>query len=105
MIPVKCCFIWPNGFRGEDFRNRPTRNKNCLWWPCLLTDQDEMSNLYRGPSTDASYQVSVHLTKRFQRRILKCEKLTDDRHKVIAKARMDFGPGKLKTISLPTEVS
>jgi hypothetical protein len=27
-----------------------------------------MSNLYRGPSIDASYQVSVHLTKRFQRR-------------------------------------
>jgi hypothetical protein len=27
-----------------------------------------MSNLYRGPSIDASYQVSVHLVKRFQRR-------------------------------------
>ena len=40
------------------FRNEPIKNKNCLWWPCLLTDQDEMSNLYRGPSIDASYQVS-----------------------------------------------
>jgi hypothetical protein len=38
-----------------------------------------MSKLYRGPSIDASYQVSVHLAKRFQRRRLKCEKLTDDR--------------------------
>jgi hypothetical protein len=28
---------------------------------CLLTDRDEISNLYRGPSIDASYQVSVHL--------------------------------------------
>ena len=27
-----------------------------------------MCNLYRGPSIDASYQVSVHLAKRFQRR-------------------------------------
>jgi hypothetical protein len=27
-----------------------------------------MSNLYRGPSIDASYQVSVHLAKRFRRR-------------------------------------
>jgi hypothetical protein len=27
-----------------------------------------MSNLYRGPSIDATYQVSVHLAKRFQRR-------------------------------------
>jgi hypothetical protein len=29
-----------------------------------------MSNLYRGPSKDASYQVSVHLAIRFQRRSL-----------------------------------
>jgi hypothetical protein len=27
-------------------------------------DRDEMSNLYRGPPIDASYQVSVHLGKR-----------------------------------------
>ena len=54
--------------RRRFFRNQPIRNKNCLWWPCLLTDQDEMSNLYRGPSKDASYQVMVHLAKRFQRR-------------------------------------
>ena len=35
--------------------------------PSLLMDGDEMSNLYRGPSKDASYQVSVYLAKRFQR--------------------------------------
>ena len=39
-----------------------------MWWPCLLTDRDEMSILYRGPTIDASYQVSVHLAKRLQRR-------------------------------------
>ena len=50
------------------FRNWPIRNKNCLWWPCLLMDQDKMSNLYRGPPIDASYNISVHLAKRFQRR-------------------------------------
>jgi hypothetical protein len=54
--------------RRRFFRNQPIRNKNDLWWPCLLTNRDEMSNLYRGPSIDASYQVSVHLAKRFQRR-------------------------------------
>ena len=54
--------------RRRFFRNQPIRNKNDLWWPCLLTDRDEMSNLYRGPSIDSSYQVSVHLAKRFQRR-------------------------------------
>jgi hypothetical protein len=26
-------------------------------------DREEMSNLYKGPSIDASYQVSVHLAK------------------------------------------
>jgi GTP-dependent phosphoenolpyruvate carboxykinase len=41
------------------FRNQPIRNKNCLWQPCLLTNRDEMSNLYRGPSIDASNQVLV----------------------------------------------
>jgi hypothetical protein len=50
------------------FRNQPIRNKNCLWWPCLLMDRDEMSNRNRGLSIDASYQVSVHLAKWFQRR-------------------------------------
>jgi hypothetical protein len=42
-------------------------------------DRDKMSILYRGPSIDASYQVSVHRAKGFQRRRLKCEKLKDDR--------------------------
>ena len=51
-----------------NFKNQPIRNKNCLWWPCLLKDRDEMSNLYRGPSIDASYQLSDNLEKWFQRR-------------------------------------
>jgi hypothetical protein len=117
VLPTKFRFIWLLGFRGEDFliitrkknwwpclltdgdkmsilsrgpsidasyqvavcltkrfqrrwffRNRPIRNKNCLWRPCLLMDRDEMCNLYRGPPIDASYPVSVHLAKRFQRR-------------------------------------
>jgi hypothetical protein len=34
----------------------------------FVNDRDEMSNLYRGHSIDASYQLSVHLAKRFQRR-------------------------------------
>jgi hypothetical protein len=61
-------------------------------------DLDEMSKLYRGPSIDASYQVSVHLAKGFQKRRLKCEKLTDDGRQttddgrqVMAKAHIAFG--------------
>ena len=59
--------------------------------PCLLTNQDEMSNLYREPSIDASYQVSVHLAKGFQMRRLKWEKLTDDGRQLMVKARIAFG--------------
>jgi hypothetical protein len=39
-------------------------------------DWDEMSIFNRGHSIDVFYQVSVHLAKGFQRRRLKCEKLT-----------------------------
>jgi hypothetical protein len=59
---------------------------SCFWLADFsnlspLKPRDEMNNLYRGPPIDASYQVSVHLAKRFQRRqiilvsdwlILKC---------------------------------
>ena len=53
-------------------------------------DRDKMSNLYKGPSIDASYQVSVHLAEEFQRRRLKCEKLTDDSLKVNCKNKLDL---------------
>jgi hypothetical protein len=33
-------------------------------------DRDKMSNLYRGPSIDASYEVSLHLAEGFRRRRL-----------------------------------
>jgi hypothetical protein len=88
MLSTKFQFIPESGFRGEDFL---IRNKNGLWRPCLLMDRDKMSNLYRGPSKDATYQVSVHLAEGFQRRRLKCEKLTDDGHQVMAKAHIVFG--------------
>ena len=69
MLPTKFQFIWESGSRGEDFfRNQSIKNKNGLWRSCLLTDLDEMIILYRGPSIDAYYHVSVHLAKRFQRR-------------------------------------
>jgi hypothetical protein len=54
-------------------------------------DRDKMSNIYRGPSIDASYKVSVHMAEGFQRRRLKCEKLTDDGRQVMAKAHIAFG--------------
>jgi hypothetical protein len=49
----------PSSVNFSHFNLRPIRNKNRLWRSCLLTDRDKISNLYRGPSIDASYQVSV----------------------------------------------
>ena len=69
------CFLPSFGSFGQAvseknifFRNRPIRNKNCLWQTCLQINRAEMNNFYRGPSLDASYQVSVHLAKQFQQR-------------------------------------
>ena len=56
-------------------------------------DRYKMSNIYKGPSIDATYQVSVHLAEGFQRRRLKCEKLTDDGRQVMAEAHIAFGKG------------
>ena len=70
------CFLPCFGSFGQavseekTFFNRPIRNKNCLWRPCLVMDQNKMCTLQRGPSIDASYQVSVHLVEGFQRRRL-----------------------------------
>ena len=43
------CFLPSFGSFGQVvseekiFKNQPIRNKNCLWWQCLLIDQDKMS--------------------------------------------------------------
>ena len=50
------------------FRNFLIKSKNCLWRPCLLTDRDEIRNLHKRHFIDALQQVSVYLSKQFQRR-------------------------------------
>jgi hypothetical protein len=48
-------------FQGEDFLEIDQSETT-------ITCGDEMCILYRKPSIDASYQASVHLAKRFQRK-------------------------------------
>ena len=48
-------------------------------------DQDEMNNLYRGPSIDASYQVLVHLAEE------KIKMWNVNGRQVMAKAHIAFG--------------
>jgi hypothetical protein len=71
MLPTKFRFIWPSSFRGEDFKKLANQKQELPVAPCLLMDRNKMSNLYKGPSIDATYQVSVHLAEGFQRRRLK----------------------------------
>ena len=64
------CFLPSFGSFGQMvseniFKHRPIRNTNCMWRPCLLIDRSEMCNLNRGPTIDASYQVSIHLAEGF----------------------------------------
>ena len=143
MLPTKFRFIWPSGFRGEDFQkstnqkqelpvvamfvNESGRNEQTLQrtfhryflsnfssfgpavsekkifqkstnqkqeWPLeamFVNGSGRNEHSLERPSIDASYQVSLHLAKGFQKRRLKCEKLTNDRRQVMmAKAHIAF---------------
>ena len=52
------------------FFESANQNKTCPWRPYLLTDQDEMNNLYKGPYINASCTVWFHLAALFQRKCI-----------------------------------
>jgi len=91
MLPTKFRFIWPSVFRGEDFFKLAIQKQELPVAAMFVNGRDEMSNLYIGPSIYASYQISDQLALRFQRRRLKCEKITDDGRQVMTKAHVAFG--------------
>jgi hypothetical protein len=68
MLPTKFWFIWPSGFRGEDFQKSTNQKQELPVAAILLMNRDEMSKLYREHSKYGSYQGSIHLAKQFQRR-------------------------------------
>jgi hypothetical protein len=68
MLPTKFRYIWPNSFRGEEFLKSANQKQESLVAAMFVNGLCGMSNLYRGPSIHASYQVSVHLAKRLQKR-------------------------------------
>ena len=53
-------------------------------------DRDKMSNLYKEPSIDASYEVSVHLAFIGEDSNVKCKITLDDGRQMMAKAHMAF---------------
>ena len=78
MHPTKFRFIWPSSFRGEDFKKSANQKQELPVAAMFVNGSERNEQIYKGPSIDASYQVSAHLAEGFQRRRLKCEKLTDD---------------------------
>ena len=81
MITTKFRFIWPSGFREEDILKSANQKQESSVAAMFVNGWDKMCIIYRRLSKDASYQVSVHLAKGFQRRRFKCEKLTTTDHK------------------------
>ena len=53
---------------GEKICYESTNKQHALPVLAMFVNGSKMSNLYRRPSIDATYQVSVHLAKRFQSR-------------------------------------
>jgi hypothetical protein len=68
MLPTKFWFIWPNGFRGEESKKSANKKQESPVAAMFANGSGRNEFLYRGPSIDASYQVSDHSAKRFQRR-------------------------------------
>ena len=78
MLPNKFRFIWPSSFRGEDLKKSANQKQELPVAAMFVNGSERNEQIYKGPSIDASYQVSAHLAEGFQRRRLKCEKLKDD---------------------------
>jgi hypothetical protein len=68
MLPTKFQFIWTSGFRGELFFKSAYQKQELPVAAMFVNGSGRNEQFYRGPSIDASYQISVHLGKRFQRR-------------------------------------
>jgi hypothetical protein len=69
VLPTKFPFIWPSSFR-EDLKKSPNQKQELPVVAMFANGSGRNVQFYRGPSIDASYQISVHLAKQFQRRFL-----------------------------------
>jgi hypothetical protein len=71
MLPTKFRFIWPSGFRGEDFFKSANQKQEFPVVAMFVNGTGRKEHFYRGPSIDAFYHVSVHLAKLLIGRFLK----------------------------------
>jgi hypothetical protein len=71
MLPTKFRFIWPSGFRGEEFIKSANQKQESPVAAMFVNGSGRNEQSLQRTSIDASYQVSIHYAKRFQRRFLK----------------------------------
>ena len=79
MLPAKSFSSFSQAVSEEKIFQKWTNEKHELPVAVMFVNGLGRNELY------ASYQVEVHLGKRFQMRQLKCEKLMDDGCQVMAK--------------------
>jgi hypothetical protein len=63
MLPTKFRFIWPNGYRGEEFLKSANQKQESPMAAMFVNGSGR--NKQWGPSINAPYQVSVHLAEEF----------------------------------------
>jgi hypothetical protein len=68
MLPTMFRFIWPGGFRGEEFLKSANQKQESLVAAMFVNGSGRNEQSLQRPPIDASYQVSVHFAKRSQRR-------------------------------------
>jgi hypothetical protein len=73
IIPAKSQFNWLGGFWQEDLM----RTHYGPWQPCWISNQHQKHKSGRRPSNEHFWQVWLKSVQWFQRRRVKCEKLTD----------------------------
>ena len=61
MLPTKFQFIWPNGYRREEFLKSANQKQESPMVAMFVNESGR--NEQWGPFIAASYQVSVHLAE------------------------------------------
>jgi hypothetical protein len=91
MLPTKLRFIWPNGFRGEEFKKSANQKQESSVAAMFVNgsgrnEQSLQKTFHRCflPSF-SSFGLGISEEK------IKCEKLMDDGRQVMAKAHIAFG--------------
>ena len=68
MLLTKFRFIWPSGFRGEDFQKSTNQKQELPVAAMFVNESERNEQSLQRTFQGCSYQVSIHLAKRFQRR-------------------------------------